>query len=136
VLALLALAASCAKANPHTVADATNQAIASALFALDDYERAEFTAGRISPAAHRDFSVKLLPALKTGRALNQILSVWQPGTPLPSDVVTLVSTAGTLSQIVLTALPDGPTKTQLLLYTNALQSAVNAFLLALAGGEA
>lgn len=125
---------SCAKPSVHTVADATNNAVAQALFSLDDQERAAFQAGAIPPDAHKAISAKLVVALKSGQALNRVLATWVPGTPLPADVRTLVANVGQTADLIVTLIPDSPTKTALVAYVNALRSAVDAFLVALAGG--
>lgn len=134
---------------PHGYADLVNNDIAQSLSALQDLEMQAFKQGFVPvgeyvPATdttkekcsgHRCFNAKLLVALEAGRSLNKTLMTWQVGTPMPKSVQTITSTVSMLMQTVIAALPDSPTKTQLLLYSGAAQDAVIAFFNNLAAQE-
>jgi hypothetical protein len=136
---LLVLGACATSGGPrsHGGVDVFNDAVYTALANLQDQEATDYAIGNVPVDVHRQFNAALLPGLKAGRALNAAIATWQPGTPLPSDVRTLVQAIGETTRLVASALPDtNPAKAHLLVYTNAVQAAILAFLdsLATSGG--
>lgn len=85
---------------------------------------------RVTPtwtdAQSQAFNQKLLPAVTTGQQFNVILSQWQPGQPMPLELHELIAaTTRSLTEII-TAFPEGATKTRILSQIGRVQSIVLA----------
>ena len=132
----------------HGAADVANDTVFTSLSTLQDAEMFAFKQGLIPVGeytpktdtaaevctGHRCFNAKLLVALEAGRALNKSMMTWQPGTPMPDSVRTVMGTVSNLSEAVLATLPDSPTKSKLLLYSGAVQTAVLDVITKVASG--
>jgi hypothetical protein len=131
LLAIVLLASGCGPTRRHQLA-VTSQVVASSLFAVQDAEEALFAAQRITPAQHKSFNQKLVPALELGRAFNQAVRGWDPGTPVPDQLVKLKAAMLALAGELSLGYP-ADVQAQLLALINATYDAIVAVLLA--GGQ-
>lgn len=72
----------------------------------------------------RAFNRALLPAVEAGRQFNAVLAAWQPSTPLPPQVHTLIQAIATALLQVTADFPDGTTKTQILAKVSRAQTII------------
>lgn len=133
VVLLLTTAASCPKRD-HGSADYASDAVATALFTLQDTADLMVKSGQITPADRQKLAQALAPALKVGRTLNTSIASWTPGQPVPQNIAVIAKAVKDAVAVVREALPnDNPAKAQLLLSIEALSEAVVNLLLAIGG---
>ena len=121
------LVTGCAKGTPRHQAAVASQEIGAALFALDDGERALYTAGRISPAQHKAISGKLVDVLTLGRDINAAILAWRPGQPAPKVLRDILPALQRLTLDVVQMLPGQP-GADVLALINAVYAAVAVVL--------
>jgi hypothetical protein len=80
--------------------------------------------GVISTAQRIEIAKYLLPALQAGKDLNSVIKVWQPGTPAPAEIATIIGKIKQLVDNVLANWPNADAKAQLQGKVLEAQSAV------------
>ena len=113
----------CAKGTPRHQAAVASQEIGAALFALDDGERALYTAGKIPPATHKAISAKMVDVLTLGKDVNAAVLAWRPGQPAPKVLRDLIPALQRLTLDVTAMLPGDP-KADTLALINSVFAAV------------
>lgn len=116
----------------HRAAVAADQA-SLAIFAIDDAERALYAAGKITPAAHKAFSAKLLPVLEIGRDIVDVILAWKPGAPAPEALRAMIPALDALTKQVLAELP-GDVQPGILSMVTQVYQAVAIVLTFMIGG--
>jgi hypothetical protein len=128
-LYLTAGTAACAPKTRHVLVTA-DTAIYETLKAISNTEITLSTAGVLSPAQSKAINQKLLPVVRTGKELNDVLGAWTGGTPMPSQIPRLVKEIADLLDQVLAVLPDSPAKAAMLeAITRAQQAALGLLLI-------
>lgn len=131
---LLAGSVACAPKTKHVLVTA-DTAIYETLKAISDTEITLSNAGVISADQSRRINQKLLPVVRTGRALNDVLGAWNGALPLPAEIPRLVKEIADLLEQVLLVLPDSPAKAVMLeSITRAQQAALGLLLIMGQGG--
>jgi hypothetical protein len=77
-------------------------------------------------AKSQAFNQKLLPAVDAGRQFNSVLATWQPGTPTPPQIVTLINSLGQSLTAIVADFPAGSTRTTIVQDIQIAQSAALA----------
>ena len=131
LLVVVLLTAGCGPTRRHQLAVAS-QSVAASIFAVQDAEEALYLAQRVTPAQHQRFNQALVPVLELGQAFNQAVRGWEPGTPVPDQLVKLKAAMLVLAgELAAGYAPD--VQAQLLALINATYDAIVAVLLA--GGQ-
>lgn len=94
----------------------TVQTIAAVESSLSD-------AGLLTASQSLSLRRKLTPVITLGQRATEALIAWQPGSPIPPDLLALSDALGTLLAEVVALLPDGSAKSQLLAAIAVAQAA-------------
>lgn len=127
-LYLLAGSVACAPKTKHVLVTA-DAAIYETLKEISDTEIALSSAGVLSPDQSKKINQTLLPVVRTGKELNDVLGAWNGSTPMPSQIPRLVKEIAELLNQVLAVLPDSPAKAAMLESISRAQQAALGLLL-------
>ena len=97
-------------------------------------ETALSSTGVLTPTQALAIRQRLRPVIEYGERSTTALIAWQPGSPIPPDLLALSDAMGQLLVDVVKILPDGSAKAQLLAVIATAQAAWQAILVVLVKG--
>jgi len=106
----------------------------SAVRVIGQVEVSLSSAGLLTPQQSLSIRRKLTPVITLGQSATQALIVWQPGQAVPPDLLALSDAIGKLLTEVVTLIPDGSAKSQLLTAIATAQAAWQAVLVVIVKG--
>ena len=134
ILVLALTAAGCA-ARTHQVLTRFDATALAAVSSIGQVERSLSSVGQLTPQQSLSIRQKLRPVIDCGLRATAALQRWQPGQPVPTDLIDLSRWIGELLADVVKILPPSEAQAQLLAAIAVAQAAWMDILRIIVGGQ-